>query len=109
MVWSVNSDGPNFRAILTGAVGDYGPGVSVYPDGAVDPDHGSELKLSLSHGTFRLSIEKLDSEFGHAVVRWPYDRATCSIHRHGHRDGPNRRGVGNRRLSGHRRRVHADH
>lgn len=80
MVWSVNSDGPNFRAILTGAVGDYGPGVSVYPDGAVDPDHGSELKLSLSHGTFRLSIEKLDSEFGHAVVRWPYDRATCSIH-----------------------------
>jgi hypothetical protein len=24
MAWSVNSDGPQFRAILTGAVGDYG-------------------------------------------------------------------------------------
>jgi hypothetical protein len=79
-VWSVNSDGPDFRAILTGAVGDYGPGVTVYPDGAVDPAHSSDLKLNLSHGSFLLSIAKLDSEFGHAVVRWPYDRATCSIH-----------------------------
>ena len=78
-VWSVNSDGPSFRAILTGAVGDYGPGVTVYPDGAVDPDHTSDLKLNLSHGSFRLSIAQLDSEFSHAVVRWPYDRATCSI------------------------------
>jgi hypothetical protein len=80
MVWSVNSDGPRFRAIVTGTVGDYGPGVTVYPDGAVDPGHTSELELNLSHGSFRLSIAKLDSEFVRAVGRWPYDRATCSIH-----------------------------
>jgi hypothetical protein len=80
MVWSVNSDGPNFRAILTGAVGDYGPGVTVYPDGVVDPDHSSDLKLNLSRGSFLVSIAKIDSQFGHAVVRWPYDRTTCSIH-----------------------------
>jgi hypothetical protein len=80
MVWSVNSDGPHFRAILTGAVGDYGPGVTVHPDGAVDPGHTSELELNLSHGSFRLSIAKLDSEFVHAVAHWPYNRATCSIH-----------------------------
>jgi hypothetical protein len=78
--WSVNSDGPDFRAILTGAVGDDGAGVTVHPDGSVDPDHTSELELNLSHGSFRLSIAQLDSRFGHEVARWPYDRATCSIH-----------------------------
>ena len=25
--------------IVTGAIGDYGHGLSVYPDGKVDPDH----------------------------------------------------------------------
>lgn len=80
MVWSVNSDGPSFRAILTGAVGDYGPGVTVHPDGTVDPGHTAELELKLSHGSFRLSIAKLDSEFVQVVAHWPYDRSTCSIH-----------------------------
>lgn len=80
MVWSVNSDGPDFREILTGAVGDYGPGVTVHPDGTVDPDHTSELELNMSHGSFRLSIAALASQFRDSVVSWPYDKATCSIH-----------------------------
>jgi len=41
-VYSINSDGPDFRSILTGAAGDYGPAVTVYPDGGVDPQHTSE-------------------------------------------------------------------
>jgi hypothetical protein len=80
VVWSVNSDGPRFQAILTGAVGDYGPGLTVHPNGTPDPSHGSELSLRLRHGSFRLSIGKLDAAFVHAVIHWPYDRATCSIH-----------------------------
>jgi hypothetical protein len=80
VVWSVNSDGPRFQAILTGAIGDHGPAVTVHPDGTPDPSHGSELSLRLRHGSFRLSIGKLDAEFVRAVIRWPYDRATCSIH-----------------------------
>jgi hypothetical protein len=80
VVWSVNSDGPRFQAILTGAIGDYGPAVTVTPDGAVDPDHTSELELKLSHGSFRLSIAKLDAEFARSAPHWPYDRATCSVH-----------------------------
>jgi hypothetical protein len=80
MVWSVNSDGPDFRAILTGAVGDYGPGVTVHPDGTVDPEHTSELELNMSHGSFRISIAALASEFRDSVENWPYDKATCSIH-----------------------------
>jgi hypothetical protein len=80
VVWSVNSDGPDFRAIATGAVGDYGPAVTVRPDGTADPEHTSELELNLAQGSFRLSIAELASEFSHVVGRWPYDRATCSIH-----------------------------
>ncbi|HEX6448241.1 MAG TPA: hypothetical protein VF060_02140 [Trebonia sp.] len=80
-VWSVNSDGPRFRAILTGAVGDYGTGVTVLPNGTVDPGHTSELELNLSLGSFRLSIARLDSEFVRDVANiWPYDRASCSVH-----------------------------
>jgi hypothetical protein len=80
VVWSVNSDGPRFQAILTGAIGDYGPAVTVHPDGTPDPSHGSELSLRLGHGSFRLSIGKLAAEFARTVIHWPYDRATCSIH-----------------------------
>ena len=80
VLWSVNSDGPYFREILTGAVGDYGPGVTVQPDGTVDPEHRSEMELKLSRGSFRLSIATLTSEFTKVVSHWPYDRTTCSIH-----------------------------
>jgi hypothetical protein len=78
MAYSVNSDGPDFRAIMTGAVGDYGPAVTVYPDGKVDPEHTSELELNLSHGSFRLSIARLDAEVVRAYRRWPSSAATCS-------------------------------
>jgi hypothetical protein len=80
VVWSVNSDGAYFRTILTGGVGDYGPAVTVLPDGGVDPSHSSELELKLSRGSFRLSIARLDTEFGLAFERFPYDGATCSVH-----------------------------
>jgi hypothetical protein len=78
MAYSVNSDGPDFRAIMTGAVGDYGPAVTVYPDGKVDPEHTSELELNLSHGSFRLSIARLDAEVARAYRHWPSSAATCS-------------------------------
>jgi len=39
MVYSINSDGPDLRAIVTGAIGDYGPAETVFPNGKVDPEH----------------------------------------------------------------------
>ena len=39
--FSQNSDGPDFTVVLSGAVGDYGPAVSIHPDGTVDPEHTS--------------------------------------------------------------------
>ena len=66
MIYSVNSDGPYFRAILTGAVGDYGPAVRVPPDGTVDPEHTSQMELRLTRGSFRLSIAGLDAKIAEA-------------------------------------------
>ena len=78
IVYSINSDGPDFRAILTGSVGDYGPAVTVHPDGTVDPEHRSELELRLTHGSFRLSIASLDTDVATAYRHWPSNPGTCS-------------------------------
>lgn len=77
-LYSVNSDGPYFRAILTGAVGDYGPAVTVRPDGTVDPEHTSQMELRLTHGSFRLSIAGLDTKIADAFRDRPYNVSTCS-------------------------------
>ena|SRR5579859_3079841 len=77
LVWSVNSDGPRFRALVTGAVGDYGPGTTVLPDGQVDPEHSSELELTLSHGSFRLNIATIHQDIIKAFGHWQ-SNATCS-------------------------------
>jgi hypothetical protein len=76
---SQNSDGPDFTVVLSGAVGDYGPAVSVHPDGTVDPEHSSELSLRLKKGSFRLSIVRLDKAIVAVTSRWRRTR-TCSFH-----------------------------
>jgi len=76
--YSINSDGPHFRVILTGAVGDYGPGVTVYPNGKIDPRHTSEMELKLTHGSFRLSIASLGQKLVSAFRHFPANPRTCS-------------------------------
>jgi hypothetical protein len=78
MVYSINSDGPDFRAILDGAIGDYGPAVTVLPDGKVDPSHSSELELNLTRGSFRLDIAGLGQRFKAATSHEPVYPRTCS-------------------------------
>jgi len=78
MAYSINSDGPHFQAIVTGAVGGYGPGVTVHPDGTVDPEHTSQLELKLTHGSFRLSIAAAGKAVARAYQHWPSNPATCS-------------------------------
>ena len=48
MLYGDNTDGAYWRAIVSGVIGDYGPAVSIYPDGQVDPAHNSELDLRLA-------------------------------------------------------------
>jgi hypothetical protein len=77
-IWSIDSDGPDFQAILSGAIGDYGPAVTVFPNGTVDPEHTSDMKLELRHGTFRLYIDGIVSKFRAKTTHEPLYAATCS-------------------------------
>ena len=74
----MNSDGPGSAVIVTGAIGDYGHGLSVYPDGKVDPDHTGELELRLTHGTFRLQAATLFRAILRAFGHWRASPRTCS-------------------------------
>jgi hypothetical protein len=78
VIWSINSDGPDFQAILSGAIGDYGPAVTVLPNGTVDPEHTSDMELKLRHGTFRLYIGGIASKFRAETAHEPLYPATCS-------------------------------
>jgi hypothetical protein len=77
--YSKNSDGPDLTVILSGAIADYGPAVTVHPDGSTDPEHSSELKLGLQHGSFLLSIANLDKKLVSVTSRWS-STPTCSFH-----------------------------
>jgi len=78
MIYAVNTDGAYWHAIISGVIGDYGPAVSIYPDGQVDPAHNSELALRLTHGSFRLSIAALDKKFVTAASHEPIYPKTCT-------------------------------
>ena len=77
MVWSVNSDGPYFQEIVTGAVGDYGKGETVLPDGTIDPEHTSELQMDMARGSFRVSIAAIGKGVAD-TKRWQWNTANCS-------------------------------
>ncbi len=78
MIYGVNTDGAYWHAIISGVIGDYGPAVSIYPDGKVDPEHNSELELRLTHGSFRLNIAALDKAFVKATSHEPIYPKTCT-------------------------------
>jgi hypothetical protein len=78
MVYSINSDGPDLRAIVSGAIGDYGPAVTVFPNGKVDPSHTHDLELKLTRGSFKLSITELDKKFVAVTTHEPIYPRTCS-------------------------------
>jgi hypothetical protein len=54
--------------------------VSVLPDGRVDPEHTSQLRLELTRGSFRISIAALDSKLVSAFGDSAYYASTCSGH-----------------------------
>jgi hypothetical protein len=78
VIYGVNTDGACWHAIVSGVVGDYGPAVSIYPDGKVDPAHNSELDLRLTDGSFRLSTAALDKAFVKAGSHAPIYPKTCT-------------------------------
>jgi len=77
--FSHNSDGPDFTVVLSGAVGDYGQAVTVFPNGKVDPEHQHQLSLRLKKGSFRVHFARLDKAIVAATSRWAKN-PTCSFH-----------------------------
>lgn len=77
--FSLNSDGPDFRVLLTGVVGDYGPAVTVFPNGKVDPEHQHQISLRLKKGSFRLHFTRLNKAIVAVTSRWTKN-PTCSFH-----------------------------
>jgi hypothetical protein len=78
VIYGVNTDGAYWHAIVSGVIGDYGPAVSINPDGKVDPAHNSELDLRLTDGSFRLRIAALDKAFVKAGSHAPIYPKTCT-------------------------------
>jgi hypothetical protein len=78
MIYGVNTDGAYWHAIVSGVIGDYGAAISVYPDGKIDPMHNSEMKLRLTHGSFRLGIAAIDKAFVKATIHEPIYPKTCT-------------------------------
>ena len=78
MIYGLNTDGAHFHAIVSGVIGDYGPAVSIYPNGQVDPLHNSQLELRLTHGSFGLSIAALDKAFVTVGSHAPIYPTTCT-------------------------------
>lgn len=74
-----DNDGAATTAVLTGAIGDLGEGISVSPDGALSTEH-TELNLTLSQGTFRLDIAAIDKKFLTAAGTVPFQHGpkSCS-------------------------------
>jgi hypothetical protein len=78
MIYAVNTDGAYWHAIVSGVIGDYGPAVSIYPDGKVDPAHNSQMVLRLTDGSFRLGIAALDKAFVKEGAHAPIYPKTCT-------------------------------
>jgi len=78
VIYGVNTDGAYWHAIVSGVIGDYGPAVSIYPDGKIDPAHDSQMVLRLTGGSFRLSIAALIKAFVTAAAHEPIYPNTCT-------------------------------
>lgn len=75
-----NDDLPGATVVLTGAIGDFGAGVSVLPNGTIDPEHSSQFKLALTQGSFRIVIGPLHVKLLNALDHASYNLKTCSGH-----------------------------
>src|ERR1039458_5838760 len=56
--------------IFTGAIGDFGSGVSVDANGTVDPGNGTEQQFMLVHGSFTVSTQALDKKISSAFINF---------------------------------------
>jgi hypothetical protein len=68
-----DNDGPKSTVILTGAIGDFGEAMRTYANGKIERNY-SQLDLTLTHGSFRLSIAGIENNLARAFSHFPSDR-----------------------------------
>jgi len=66
-----NDDLPGATVDLSGAIGDFGAAVSVLPNGKLDPEHSSQLRLALTQGSFRIVKGPLHAKLLNALSHAP--------------------------------------
>ena len=72
-----DNDGPKSTVILTGGIGDFGQAVRTYANGTTEQQY-NQLNLSFTHGTFQLSIARLEANLVSAFGHFPASTSTCS-------------------------------
>jgi hypothetical protein len=72
-----DNDGPKSTVILTGAIGDFGKAIRTYANGKIERNY-NQLDLTLTHGSFRLSIAGIENNLVRAFSHFPSNTSTCS-------------------------------
>lgn len=80
IAYSINTDSPVLTAVLSGAIGDYGPAEEISPGSTGVSAHGGELELKLTRGTFGLNIAGIDTKFVEGTSHEPVFPRTCSTY-----------------------------
>lgn len=75
-VWVTPGSGASSSVVLTGAIGDYGKGVSMDKNGKVDPN-GGYVRVTLQRGSFIVNSVALDQKSNTAKPR--LNQKTCSF------------------------------
>jgi hypothetical protein len=73
-----DNDGPKSTVILTGEIGDFGQAERTYANGTTEQNY-NQLDLTLTHGSFDLSIANLEHNLVAAFTQhFPSNTRTCS-------------------------------
>lgn len=73
-----DNDGPKSTALVTGVIGDFGDAERTYSSGRTHKEY-SQLLVTLTHGSFRLSIVAIERKLDAAIFgHFPTNTSTCS-------------------------------
>ncbi len=72
-----DNDGPKSTVILTGAIGDFGEAMRTYAHGKIERNY-NQLDLTITHGSFQLSIAGIENDLVSAFRHFPSNTSTCS-------------------------------
>jgi hypothetical protein len=76
-IWTMPSNGPVSKIVITGAIGDYGTATTIDKNGKVD-NNGDYVKIALKHGGFEVNSVELNKVTNTAPPIMT-NTTTCSV------------------------------